>query len=299
MRISSRLITLGVLVSIGACNGAVGPQGPVGSQGPVGPQGPPGPANGPVGPAGPTGPAGPAGGTGPAGPTGPTGATGPVGPAGPTGPAGPAGGSTGITCTPDSAFCEGNTVLTCTHSGRDAYGPQRCPTGRTCGTTHCPPGVTACCASATPLCEFDTSTGFAPSGAARGSIYSVGERVDNATCTGPFAISCAATLPYWLLYWGVYDQSSCAEYRQMEISLTAGRAVADTDLPLGVSSAAASVSMGVYRGLQYSGYSATAGTVRYSRSGRLWTAQVNATMTRSGTPSDTFPLRGTFTVSEP
>jgi len=297
MRISSHLTTLGVLVSMGACDGAAGPQGP------VGPQGPPGPANGPVGPAGPTGPAGPAGpvgGTGPAGAIGPAGAVGPAGPAGPAGPMGPGGGSTGITCTPDSLFCDGNTLLLCTHSGRDAYLAQPCPTGRTCGTTHCAPGATACCASATPLCAFDASTGFAPSGAVRGSIYSVGERVDNASCTGPTAIGCTDSLPSWSAAWGSYDPSSCvAEYRGLSISLTPERATADVDLPLAGSTPGGRVQLVAYRGATAVVYSSTAGTLRYSRSGRLWTAQVNATMTRTGTPTDTFPLRGTFTVSEP
>lgn len=283
-----------------ACTGERGPQGPMGLQGP---QGPPGPADGPPGPTGPQGPVGPTGSAGPMGvqgPVGPTGPAGPQGPAGPTGPAGPAGGTTGISCRPDQAFCEGNVVLTCTHSGRDAVFPNACPAGRTCGTVHCPPGISACCASPTALCEFNLTQGLAPTGTARGSIFTLGEIVDNATCS-QIAPRCdpMAAWVNWSASWGTLSATSCAEYRSVAIGINTSIRMPDVDLPITSSTDGMSISVTAFHGIAAGSYTTVrSGTLRYTHSGRTWTVQVNVVLGAYGR-TDTITLQGTMLVADP
>lgn len=99
---------------------------------------------------------------GPAGPRGEQGDPGPAGTQGMPG-LGADGGSTPATvCVPNQPFCEGNTLWTCTKSGRDAVFGAEC-TGTvtnpaTCKSTGCAGGRSACCVPQTPPCSVSITT---------------------------------------------------------------------------------------------------------------------------------------------
>ena len=136
------------------------------------------------------------------GPAGPAGPAGPQGPQGPQGLQGPAAGGD-FSCTPNTAFCEGNRVAFCTRSGKDAVSLEACGSGTTtnpiaCHTDKCGDGNAACCRQLKPTCAWN----FAEPAIITGEYYE-GASSGDTYCTPPS--SCGDTLEFTLTYFGNPD----------------------------------------------------------------------------------------------
>ncbi len=80
------------------------------------------------------------------------------------------GGGTGVTCSPGSSFCNGNTLWQCNLAGTDGSAPLDCSSQgstanpSTCQASGCPEDAGSCCLRASPTCAWTVTAPVMSSG---------------------------------------------------------------------------------------------------------------------------------------
>jgi len=194
---------------------------------------------------------------------------------------------TGIMCTPDVQFCEGNKLYSCTKSGMDALGGYDCTdpgqggtaTNPTlCAMDKCPPGTKgACCRRQKPTCSYAVTQPLASSGDAWTNTTS------GFYCSG----SSGCTNKSWT--WAKLATTTCGtDGASVFLNITTAAFPFGTTVTLPASGVSLSASNA---GLACSTWT---GTVQIT-DGATSTATVNATCSESGKSS--LRVVGTFTTN--